>query len=163
MPKNVQVLLLEDIQGLGRAGDIISVAEGHARNALFPEGKAALATRTVQTRYAVTRARAKAEEIAHLKELQEKADILEGSEMTFTVRLKDGDQIYGSITKKQIVDELNQKADLELRLHDVKVPAPLKRLGTYDAIVTLSRDIECTVKVSIVPDQESLRQRHDEE
>lgn len=163
MAKNIQVLLLEDISQVGRAGDIVSVAEGFARNSLFPEGKAALATKHVQSRYAVTRAKAKAEEVAHLKRLQEKATVLDGSELTFTVRVKEGDEIYGSISKKQIVDELNSTADLELKINHVKVKAPLKRIGTYDAVATLSPDIECTIKVTVVPDKESLRQAQDNE
>lgn len=163
MTKQIQVFLLEDVKGLGKAGDIVTVADGYARNSLFPASQAVLADRKVRTRASVEKARRAVQQEAYLQMLQDKATILDHSEITFTARVKDGDEIYGSISKKQILDELNQKASLRLQLKDIRIKAPLKRLGSYDMNVSLSGDIECTVKVTVAADQASLPTHKDEE
>ena len=76
MSKKVSVLLLEDIDQVGRVGQIISVAEGYARNSLFPEGKAALATTKNVSRASIEKKQQKEKDKIILADLQEKAAAL---------------------------------------------------------------------------------------
>lgn len=162
MSKQISAFLLEDVTGLGKAGEIVTVAEGYARNALFPAGQAVLADTTIRARASVEKAQQDAKQAERLKMLQDKATILDTSEITFTARVREGDELYGSISKKQILDELNTKAGLHLQLKDIAIATPVKRLGSYDMNVSLSPDIECLVKVTVVPDATSLPTDDDE-
>lgn len=163
MSKHINVLLLEDVRGVGRTGDIVSVVEGYARNALFNQGKAALATDQVQKTYANKQAEKKAKEAHLVQEQQVQADLLEGTELIMTAKVKEGSTIFGSINKKRIVQELNAKAKLKLELNQVKVAAPIKQLGTYDVTVVFSPQVECALKLTVSPDPSSLKALNHEE
>lgn len=153
MSKNVRILLLENVENLGKAGDIVTVAEGYARNALFPQGKAALATeqeeRSMQTRKKQDERNAE----ESLAALQEKASQLSGSELSIPARVKEGEgeEIYGSITAAHIARELNRQAHYKVTAADVVIAAPIKSLGTYDCEVRLSSEVSAPIKVAVIP------------
>jgi large subunit ribosomal protein L9 len=159
----VNVLLLEDIQGLGRAGDIVSVNEGYARNSLFPAGQAAQATPTVQRKYADKRAKETQSKAQALVQLQKKAEILDGTELTLAARVKEGDTIYGSITAKDILSELINKANLNIKASQLDINVPIKQLGSYDLTIHLSPQVECVMKLTVVADPSSLKKENDDE
>lgn len=164
MAKQVHVVLLEDVASLGRAGDVVVVSEGYARNALFPDGKAALATESVQSEAKSRKEKKKQEEAARLEELQAVAEKLDGTELSFEAKVKEGEEIYGSISPKQVVEELNSQAGLQLTTKDISIKKAIKSLGTYPMTVAVAADIECTVHVAVVPDAESKeRMASDEE
>lgn len=153
MSKKVSVILLEDVAELGQAGDIIAVSEGYARNFLFLEGKAALATDSA-------RAKKKADEDAHAKEraaataaAQELAQTLDGTELTLRARVKDGTEIFGRITKKQITDELNKQAKLKLATRQVDLEKPITATGSQDVTIHLADDVTVTIRVTVEDEQ----------
>jgi large subunit ribosomal protein L9 len=152
MSRRLKVVLLEEVDSLGKAGDIVVVAEGYARNALFPQGKAALATEQVQyQRQRKTASQRKQTERA-LAARQELAEKLDGSELVVAAHVREGDELYGSITRKQIADQLNAQAHLTLRAADITLPSPIKKIGSYPVIVSLSPEVECTIQLAVVPD-----------
>jgi len=159
----ISVLLLEDIQGLGRTGDIVLVNDGYARNSLFPEGKAAAATPIVQKKHAAKKAKSKRDKEQELLKLQERAQILDGTELTLMAKVKEGIDIFGSITKKHIINELNTKASLSLKPGQINAPVPIKQIGSYDVAVYLSPEVECVVKLSVVADPSSVTEPQDDE
>ena len=152
MSKKVSVLLLEDVASLGSAGDIVKVSEGYARNALFPDGKAALATEAVRHEQQSRQVRQEAEKTADLEKLQAVADRLEGTELTLTARLKEGEDIFGSITAAQIAKELSQQANLSLKPKDIALAKPLTRLGSLPVTVHLSPEVEAKIQVTVAVD-----------
>lgn len=162
MAKRIQVLLLESIKSVGVAGDIVAVSEGYARNFLFPQGKAALATSHVVTFHKRKKAKVEAQQQAELAQLQEVAEQLEGTELAFTVKVKEGNAIFGSITPKKIADALEHQANLEVTAKDVLLPKPLTTLGTHSVTVRLSPDVETTLAVSILADPTSLKVKEEE-
>lgn len=152
MSKKVSVLLLEDVASLGNAGDIVKVSEGYARNALFPEGKAALATETVKHAQQTRQARDDAEKKEELEQTQAVADKLEGTELALTARVKEGEEIFGSITAAHIAKELSQQANLSLKPKDVALAKPLTRLGSQPVTVHLSPEVDAKIQVTITAD-----------
>lgn len=168
MSRKVTVLLLEDIQSLGKAGDIVTVSEGHARNLLFPQGKAALADAKARSRAQAEQAHAVAATAKELEELQALAERLEGTELTLTAKPKKvagpekseadlgaSNEIFGSITAQQIVAELNREASLSLKPKDVKLGKPITHLGSEDVAVRLSPEIETHIRVTILPHEKT--------
>lgn len=162
MSHKVSVLLLENVPEVGSAGEIVTVSEGYARNFLFPEGKAALATDALTKNKEQLDAKRQREHEARLAQVQQLAETLNVTEVTLTARVKDGDEIYGSIQAKHIAEELHNKAKLAVKPKDIELPVPLTRLGTTPVVIHLSPDVSATVHVTIVADPDSLP-RDDEE
>lgn len=148
----IKVILLEDVPGVGAVGEIVAVAEGYARNALFPAGKAALASVQIEAQQQAKQRRAAAVAQRTLEELQQQAATLEGTELTLTARRKDGEEIFGRITPTQIAKELSTQANLVLKAKDVGLTKTITRFGSYDVTVRLSPEVEAALTVSVVPE-----------
>lgn len=149
MSKKIKILLLEDVAGLGSTGDIVSVWEGYARNRLFPQGQAALADAGSQQQVVGRAQQQKGKREQELAQLRGVADKLDGTELSLVARIKDGDEIFGSISAKQIVDELNKQASLQLKSKDLRLKSPLKKLGSHDVMVRLSPQVEFNIIVTV--------------
>ena len=145
---NVNLILLQDVENLGLAGEEIHVAPGYARNYLIPQGLAAKATpgilRVVESRKAMIAER-RAKELADAKVAAEKmADV----EISITMQATNDDQLFGSVTARMIADEL-AKQGYAVEHSQVKVE-PIKTLGSFDVEVRLHADVAATVKVWVV-------------
>lgn len=163
MANTVQVLLLENIDKVGNAGDIVSVSEGYARNFLFPNGRAAMATKQVQQTKSAKDAAARKRAEDEFKGYQATADRLENSEITITAKVRDGEDIFGSIPAKTIVERLHTESNLSVPLKAVQGDFPLKKLGTYVVTVQLGQGVEFHVNVLVVPDGEVPHTTKDDE
>jgi large subunit ribosomal protein L9 len=148
----MQVLLLKDIDQLGRAGEVKRVADGYARNYLFPHGWAVLATpgavkQAKQTRLAEDSRKAKA-----LSEAQALAQLLDGQTVVFKARAGEGDRLYGSITNVAIAEALEQQVGREVDRRKIVLDEPLKELGTH--AITIHLGLEAEAKVTVVVERE---------
>ena len=145
---NVNLILLDDVEKLGLAGDEVSVAPGYARNYLLPRGLAAKATpgtlRLVESRKAMIAER-RAKELADAKVLAEKIGQVE---ISISMQATDDDQLFGSVTARMIADEL-AKQGYAVEHSQVKVE-PIKTLGSFDVEVRLHAEVAATVKVWVV-------------
>ncbi len=150
MAKKIDIILLEAITGLGDSGDIVSVAEGYARNKLFPEGLAARATHTVKEKKIVNDDKISMLRTKHLAELQAKADLLHKTELLLTAKIKEGGDIYGSITSTAIAKNLNKQANLAIRPKDIILDQAITSLGSQDITIHLGDGIETTIRVTVI-------------
>jgi large subunit ribosomal protein L9 len=161
--QKVSVILLEDVPGLGEAGEIVSISEGYARNALFPNARAALATESVKQESEQRLRKEKEKEAQLLSAARAKAAQLDSTELTLSARIKDGDEIFGRITAANIAKELKDKAGLNIKAKDVLLPQPLTRLGGYDVTLQLTPDVEASIKVTLLPEPGSEPKKEDDE
>jgi len=155
MAKKIDVLLLEDIAGLGVAGDIVPVSEGYARNALFPEGKAAIADAASQASASEKRKQHSQAQAQQLAEHQALATKLEGTELTIVARVKDeGSELYGKITATALAKELKSQAGIEIKAKDIMLEEPIVATGSYEITISIADEVEAmlTVVVSAVDD-----------
>lgn len=162
MAKNLKVILLEDVASLGRAGDIVEVSEGYARNSLIPEALAAIADSSTRAKAADKKKTEEKKKQSELEKNQQLAESLEGTELTLEARVKDGNEIFGSISAKNIADELKKQAKISIKPNDIKLDEALTTLGSHEVIVNLLADVETTIRVTIIADPES-QQNDDEE
>lgn len=149
--REVAVLLLEEVNGLGPAGSIVTVAEGFARNFLFPTGRAALADVPTKQSAAARHDQQRQEADKRRRELQTKAEQLEGTVLTIPARVKDGQDIYGRITSAQVARALVQQTGHPFKAKDIALPAAVTAVGEYNLAVTLGHDIEAILKLVIEP------------
>ena len=144
----VSLILLDDVEKLGLAGDEVHVAPGYARNYLIPQGLAAKATpgtlRLIESRKAMIAER-RAKELADAKALAEK---LASVEISIAMQATEDDQLFGSVTARMIADEL-AKQGYAVEHTQVKVD-PIKTLGNVDVEIRLHAEVAATVKVWVV-------------
>lgn len=146
MPK--EVILKEHVEHLGRRGEVVKVADGYARNYLFPR-KLALAV-TDENKRQIERERAKAEarDAEETREAQAVKSRLEAADVTIARRVGENDTLYGSVTTSDIADALAAR-DFKVDRRKIHLDEPLKTLGEHKVALKLSREVtaELTVKV----------------
>lgn len=145
----MDVILLEEIDGLGKRGATVKVADGYARNFLLPRRKAIAAVGNSQ---AVFRDRERARVALEQKQRQAAQGVRERmmqASLQFSVQVGEEDQLYGSVTAAEIHDALVAQG-FELERRAVRLDEPIKALGVFEVPVHLFQDIEAPVKVWVV-------------
>jgi large subunit ribosomal protein L9 len=147
---SIEVILKEHVEHLGRRGEIVKVANGYARNFLFPR-KLALAV-TVENKRQIERERAKAEarEAEDVQIAQALATRLEAIEIAISRRVGEHDTLYGSVTSADIAEALAAR-ELGVDRRKIQLAEPLKTLGDHVVPIRLHRDVTADVKVKVVP------------
>ena len=145
----ISLILLDDVEKLGQAGDEVHVAPGYARNYLLPRGLAAKATpgtlRLVESRKALI-AQKRAQELADAQALAAK---LAETEITIPMQATEDDQLFGSVTARMIADEL-AKLDLAVEHSRIKIEPAIKSLGSFEVEIKLPAEVKASVKVWVV-------------
>jgi large subunit ribosomal protein L9 len=152
----MKVLLLRDHEKLGKAGDIKNVADGYARNYLFPRGLAVLATAGALKQAETIR---KSEEKRRAKlyaEAQAVANQLAGVTLTFRALAGETGKLYGSITAHDIAEAIQRDKGIELDKRKVELREPLRSLGTHTVPIRLATDLAPTVTVVVEPAEQAL-------
>lgn len=145
----MEVILLEDIGGLGKRGSSVKVADGYARNFLIPRKKAIQAVGNAR---AVFKDRERARVAAEAKQRQAAQalrDQLSALSLQFSVEAGEEDQLYGSVSAHEIQDALSAKG-YQVERKSVRLPEPIKSLGVFEVPIHLFEEIEAPVKVWVV-------------
>lgn len=148
----MKVILLEDVKKLGKAGDVVEVSDGYARNYLIPRG---LAEKADKGKIRALQEKARVEERRQEKEREEAMAIAESlKERAITVKVKTGEQgrLYGSITSMDIADAIEKEFGVSVDKKKVEISEPIKALGSYSVSVRLFPGIISNVKVNVVAD-----------
>ena len=145
----VSLILLDDVEKLGLAGDEVHVAPGYARNYLIPQGLAAKATpgtlRLIESRKALIAER-RAQALADAKAAAEK---LAAVEISIAMQATEDDQLFGSVTARMVAEELN-KLGFAVEHSRITIEPAIKTLGGYDVAVKLHTEVSANVKVWVV-------------
>ncbi len=135
----MKVLLKEDVDNLGYAGEVHTVADGYGRNFLLPKGLAVKATPDVMKQAETWRARAETRRAELRAEYDILSERIRGVTMSFTARAGDNGKLFGSITTHQIADRLNEELGTEIDRRKVGTEA-LRQVGEHYVPVRLSAD-----------------------
>lgn len=147
---STELLLLSDVEHLGKAGDVVKVADGYARNYLLPKDLAAPVSKQALRR--LEKLRKEREEVARIQlaEAKEKASKLDNASVTLRAKTVDGARLYGSIQAADIVDALDTGLKVTVDKSQIVLDDPIKETGTFDVAVKLHPELTCTVKVWVV-------------
>lgn len=144
----MDIILREHVEHLGARGEIVKVADGYARNYLLPRKLALLATEGNKKRVERERKIAEAREAEERAASEAIATRLSALELTFTRRVGETEQLYGSVTSGDIADALKAKGfDIDKR--KILLPDALKALGEVTVPVKLHRDVTAQLKVTV--------------
>jgi large subunit ribosomal protein L9 len=150
----MKVVLLEDLPGRGKAGEIKEVSKGYARNFLLPRGLALLATPTVIKQVESRLEKEKLEESLDRDKLVELAQQIEGREIRFKARLGAGERLFGSITAADVAEELSRAIGSVIDKKKIDIEKSLRKTGSYEVAVKLASDINPQITVVIEGEKE---------
>lgn len=151
----MEVVLLKDVSRLGEAGDVRDVAAGYARNYLIPKGLAAVATEAMRKRVQERAAAEARREAARKEGAKEMATDLEGLELLFKPRVGESGRLYGSITKRDIVEQILEKTGEEIDTRQVMLEDSIKEVGEYQVEIELHSDVRQEIKVTVEAEEDS--------
>jgi len=148
----MEVILREDIEKLGSRGEVVKVAPGFARNFLLPKRLAVPATDAnkkivEQERHAHLRREAK-----QVSEAQDLAKLVSTVELTVAQKAGDNDQLFGSVTSRDIA-ELLEKENYRIDRRNIQLPEPIRTLGDHKVTIRLHRDVPVEITVHVVKEE----------
>jgi large subunit ribosomal protein L9 len=147
-----EIILQQDIENLGEAGEVVDVSAGYARNYLLPRGLAIPATagnmkRIEQERRRLERARTRERDRA-----EELSEQLADRSLSFSVRAGEEGHLFGSVTSSDIADRLAEEG-IEVDRRLIRLDEPIKELGVYRVAVELHADVRPELKVWVVAEE----------
>lgn len=144
----MKVILLQDVKGQGRKGEVIEVNEGYARNFLIKKGLAEAATASKLNDISQKKAAADYHRAEEVKAMRELAKEINGK--TFTVKIKagQGGKVFGSVTGANVADAL-QQSGYNIDKKKVVLAQPIKNIGVYDIDLKLMEGISSKIKISV--------------
>jgi large subunit ribosomal protein L9 len=151
----MRVILLQDVEGLGKAGDLKDVANGYARNYLMPKQLAAGATPQLLANYQQRIAAEQRKLEKQAEQNRDQAERLGQVTLTFKARVGRQGRLYGSITSQDIAAGLRESEGISIDRRMIQLPDPIRSLGTYMVPVKLAQKLEPKVTVNVVDESDN--------
>jgi len=145
----MKVLLLQDVKAQGKKGQIIEVNDGYARNFLIKKGMAKEATASVINETNQKNAQEAKNKAAELKAAQDTAKALDTKEVIVKIKMGDNGKFFGSITSKEIADEL-LKMGYEIDKKKIIIKDPIKSAGIFGVDVKIYPGVSFTINVKVI-------------
>lgn len=143
------VILNRDVKGTGKAGEVVKVSDGYARNMLLPKGYATEATdgniRSLEKQKAL-QAQQKAEEKAAAEKLAEE---LKEKKVIIKTKAGEGGRLFGSITSKDIAEAASKQLNIKIDKKKIQLAGPIKSMGHFDIDIKLYPEVVGTLTVEI--------------
>lgn len=146
----MKVLLVKDVKGTGKAGEVKEVKDGYGKNFLIGKGLALKATDEVLEQYAQEQAQKAAEEAAEIAAAKEIAQKLEASKFTIKHKVGANGHLIGSVTNKEIAEVLKEQADIEIDKKQITLEAKIKSVGIFEADCKLGHGIHAMAKIDVI-------------
>ena len=143
----MEIILLESLNNLGKAGDIVTVKDGYANNFLIPEKKAIVANKKNRDDLDGRMAEINANNLKKIEEAQSIKSKIEGLEINIINEANDQGVLYGAITQRQITDILRAKG-VEIN-PDMVILNPIKSIGEFDVTIRHYEEVESKIKVIV--------------
>jgi large subunit ribosomal protein L9 len=148
----MEVILREDIEKLGNRGEVVKVAPGYARNFLLPKKLAVQATGANKKIVEQERQSHLRKEAKHKTEAEDLSKLLTGVSVTIAQKAGENDQLFGSVTSKDVGDALAAK-NFTIDRRKIQMDEPIKQLGEFKVPVRLHKDVTAEVTVIVVKEE----------
>jgi large subunit ribosomal protein L9 len=150
----MKVILKDDVEKLGKCGDVVEVKDGYGRNYLFPRNLAVPATRGDVKSIQEVKKQKEIRDLKKKKQEERQKIQLEKISCTAEVLVGEEDRVFGSVTSQTIADLLKEKG-FEIDRHKIMLEAPIKTLGVYTVPVKISGEVIASLKVWVVKKQQT--------
>ena len=149
----IEVMLMDNVKKLGKAGEIVKVAPGYARNFLFPNGIAAVVTEAAKRRLKKLEAERAARAAEEKKAALELAKKLEKLEITVSAHTTDGKKLYGSVGVNDILAAIEANRGIKLERSQLELDDNLKEVGEYNPVIDLGHGVTVKFKIVILDEE----------
>jgi large subunit ribosomal protein L9 len=149
----VKVIFIEDVSGVARVGQTKVVADGYARNFLFPRRLAVLADSQAAAAISAQLQKKIKQRTLEEAEMTELAKRIGGLEITLKAKVGENDKLYGSITGADIAEALSRAAGREIDKRKIELPESIKQAGASDVTVRLAHEISAVIKVNVISEE----------
>ncbi len=143
------VILKQDVPGTGKAGEVVKVSDGFARNMLIPRGMALEATegnvRNLEKQQELQRKKA-ADSKAHA---QAQAEDLKTKKVVIKAKAGEGGRLFGAITSKDVSEAIKSQLGMDVDKKKIELENPIKNIGTYEAVIKLYPEVKGSLKVEV--------------
>ena len=146
----MQIILRKEFDSLGKAGDVVTVKAGYARNYLIPRGIGYAVTKSNLARLENEK---KILQLRDLKDRRQAGDLhakLHGMQLTIPVQVGEENRVFGSVTSGDIAEAIRQKG-VEVDRRKIELEEPIKRLGEFESPIKVHREVAVTVKLEVIP------------
>ncbi|MDD5489201.1 MAG: 50S ribosomal protein L9 [Candidatus Moranbacteria bacterium] len=148
----MKVILTKDVESLGKEGEVKEVADGFARNFLFPKNMAEPATDAAMQNAEVKKKKQAENAKLELEDSQKLAEQLEGRELYIKVKEEEG-KLFGSVNEKTVAKTFKDEG-ISISPENIKLAEPIKEIGEYDAQINLDHGLEANIKIILVSESE---------
>lgn len=150
----MKVILSDDVEKLGRKGDVVTVADGYARNFLVPKGLAMIASRG-SLKQAELMQKARAEKDQRDKEIAAaKVATLASTPVYISARAGEEGRLFGSVTKSDVARAVEDQLEEVIDRHNIRLDEPIRTLGTHQVEVHLHPEVNALVTVEVISHEE---------
>jgi large subunit ribosomal protein L9 len=150
----MKIILANDVESLGKKGDVVVVKDGYARNYLVPKGLAFMATKgAVRQAEVMRRAREEAERKAR-DEAQERVAGFEASPVYISARSGEEGRLFGSVTSSDVARAVEEQLGHSVDRRDIRLEEPIRSLGSHPVTVHLYESVYATVTVEVIAHEE---------
>ena len=145
----MEIILREDVQHLGKTGDVVKVKDGYARNYLLPKGLAYVASEANKRRITFEAERISRQRATEKTAAEGEAARLEGVHLTFSVKVGEEEKLYGSVTASDIQRRLEEQG-LHVDKRKIDLAEPIRELGDFRVGIKIHPDVRPEIAVSVV-------------
>ncbi len=153
----MKVILLQDVEGLGKKYEVKEVKDGYARNFLLPQKSARAATKQALKWLADQKEVIEKQAEEDLKKAQELASNLDGLEINISVKVGDEGQLFESINSQKIVEKLKEMG-FEVKKSQIKLEDPIKEIGEFAVNIVFDHNLESEIKMIISGEKKEIKE-----
>ncbi len=146
----MEVILLQDIEKVGKKFEVVKVRDGYGRNYLIPKGMALLANKSNMRRLEEYRRREEARMRRLLEEARQLAGQLEDKVLKIGAKVGTSGKIFGSITNLQVANALKEQLGIEVDRRKVELPEEVKEVGVYTAVLKIHPEVDTRISFEVV-------------
>lgn len=145
----MKIILLKDVEGLGKKKDVKDVANGYARNFLFVKNFAKPATKQALKELEMEKEMEAQIAERELKKIEEIVSQIDGLEFEISEKMDETGKLYGAINETRVVKLFKDKG-IEIKKNQIKIPQPIKTVGEYPITITFDHGLEADIKIIVV-------------
>ncbi len=145
----MKVILKQDVKGSGKAGDVINVSDGYAKNFLLKKGLAVLATEGQLKELDIKQQSDKFHQEEKIKDTKILAAKINGKKIEIKAKAGEDNRIFGSVTSKEIANKLNQDFQIDVDKRKILLEQPIKSFGNYNVVIKFMTGITANITVIV--------------
>ena len=146
---STKLILLQDVEDLGLAGEEVNVAPGYARNYLIPRGLASVASKAALRQLAAHKEKIEAKRKADTEAARELVAKIQSAEINIAMQASDDNHLFGSVTERIIAETLAVMG-IKVDVHKIHLESQIRMIGEFNVEIRILRDIVATAKINVV-------------